>query len=122
MSEGQSSQRMSFSSPASVSVRPHNRQRAGARWVRLGVAPTGLVKPRSTPPGPPPAVRPAVAVEPGRSPSRKRLGGGWGGPGGAGERPGDVKALTGAGDTDIEEPALLLDLLVRLRVGDRHHA
>src|SRR3954471_16991391 len=30
--------------------------------------------------------------------------------GGAGERPGDVKALTGAGDTDIEEPALLLDL------------
>ncbi len=32
-----------------------------------------------------------------------------------------MEALAGAGDTDIEEAALLLDLLVRLCVGDRHH-
>lgn len=40
----------------------------------------------------------------------------------AGERPGDGQALPGPGDSHVEEATLLLDLLVGLGVGDRHHA
>ncbi|CAM5541944.1 hypothetical protein SGRIM128S_05983 [Streptomyces griseomycini] len=79
MSEGQSSHRISFISPASVSVRPQTRQRAGLRCLRhppgAVEADTAPEEPRSTPPAPPTPPRPAAAVlEPGRSPSRKRLG------------------------------------------------
>src|SRR5690606_22514794 len=43
-------------------------------------------------------------------------------PGGPGQRPGQVETLAGSGDADVEQPALLLDLLVGACVGDRHHA
>ena len=37
------------------------------------------------------------------------------------QRPGDGEVLAGPGDADVEQPALLLDLLGRLGVGDRDH-
>ncbi len=63
MSDGQSSQRISFSSPASVSVLPQTRQSTGPRRPRARGA-RSPVEPGRFP----------GAAEPGRRPFRKRLG------------------------------------------------
>lgn len=117
MSEGQSSQRMSFMAPASVRVAPQTRHRTGPRGLRHGRADGPLdgagraAYHGSEGPGAGPQPLEEAAGAPVGAPAR-----------GAGERPGQREVEPGAGDADVQQAALLLDLLVGLGVGDGHHA